>query len=169
MYLSKTDFSNVIKNTPLVAIDLCIMNRKELLLGKRNNRPAKNFFFVPGGRILKSEPKEIALKRILKNELGLAFRYKKEESLKSLGVYEHFYDDNMFGDKNFGTHYVVIAYLLDYQDLKKIEEDKVINEQHSEYIWIDVDNVEQYSYKIHKNTLEYLNSPVLKSFNISTE
>ncbi len=164
MFLSKYEFSNVIKNTPLVAIDLCIVKGNELLLGKRINAPAKNFFFVPGGRILKSEPKEIALKRILKNELGLTFKDKKENCLKSLGCYEHFYDDNFFDNKTFGTHYVVLAYCLNYRFLKKINKSNKINEQHSSYIWIDIDNLENYSHLIHQYSLDYINNPKLKSF-----
>ena len=49
MYLKKEEFLETIKNTPLVAIDLIIENDSgEILLGKRNNNPAKNFWFVPG-------------------------------------------------------------------------------------------------------------------------
>ena len=43
----------IINATPLVAVDLIIENRnKEILLGKRVNRPAQGYWFVPGGRIL---------------------------------------------------------------------------------------------------------------------
>ena len=35
----------------MITIDLCITNNEKILLGKRNNPPAKNFYFVPGGRI----------------------------------------------------------------------------------------------------------------------
>ena len=55
MFLSKSDFSIVISKTPLIAIDLCIVKDKKILLGKRINPPAKDFFFVPGSRILKDE------------------------------------------------------------------------------------------------------------------
>ena len=48
------------------------MKGRKILLGKRKNPPAKNFFFVPGGRIFKSELKKHAFKRILKNELGFS-------------------------------------------------------------------------------------------------
>ena len=55
MFLDKKDFSELIKKAPLIAIDLCIVHKRCILLGKRINNPAKNFFFVPGGRVLKNE------------------------------------------------------------------------------------------------------------------
>ena len=112
MFLSDSTFSLVVKNTPLIAIDLCILKENMILVGKRINSPAKNYFFVPGGRIFKSELKKNALKRILKSELGLTFKKDHEKFVENLGIYEHFYDDNFLGEKDFGTHYVVIAYLL---------------------------------------------------------
>ena len=47
-------FKTIVKHTPLISIDLIIRNDKgEALLGQRLNRPAKNYWFVPGGRIFK--------------------------------------------------------------------------------------------------------------------
>ena len=55
MFLTDKEFENVIKKTPMIAIDLCITDENKILLGKRINPPAKNYYFVPGGRIRKSE------------------------------------------------------------------------------------------------------------------
>ena len=55
MFLPKDEYSKIIKQTPLVSIDVCILKGRNILLGKRINPPAKDFFFVPGGRIFKSE------------------------------------------------------------------------------------------------------------------
>ena len=56
---------NIIDATPLVSVDLIIENRlKQILLGKRVNRPAQGYWFVPGGRILKNETIKDAIKRI---------------------------------------------------------------------------------------------------------
>ena len=156
MFLNKSDFSNVIKNTPLVAIDLCVLKGREILLGKRINPPAKNFYFVPGGRILKSELIRNALKRILNNELGLTPLNDKEIYIKSLGLYEHFYEDNFQDNNNFSTHYVVAAYAISYESLIKKSEN-ILSEQHSHYVWLNIDIVENCSLDIHKNTIEYIN------------
>ena len=59
MFLTDDKFLDVIKATPLVAIDLIIKNSSGfVLLGKRFNRPARGFWFVPGGRIRKDETLE---------------------------------------------------------------------------------------------------------------
>jgi colanic acid biosynthesis protein WcaH len=64
MFLEKDTFKTVIASTPLVSIDLVVTNQNgEALLGKRLNRPAKDFWFVPGGRILKEESLAAAFRR----------------------------------------------------------------------------------------------------------
>jgi hypothetical protein len=56
MLLNRSDFHSVVRLAPLVSIDLIIRNaRGEVLLGLRNNEPAKGLFFVPGGIIRKQE------------------------------------------------------------------------------------------------------------------
>ncbi|MHC5075082.1 MAG: GDP-mannose mannosyl hydrolase, partial [Planctomycetota bacterium] len=52
MEIKDDEFINVIKLTPLVSIDLLIKNADgKYLLGLRENEPAGNYWFVPGGRI----------------------------------------------------------------------------------------------------------------------
>ena len=126
--LSVDDFKTVIESTPLISIDLVIENVDgEILLGKRNNRPAKGYWFVPGGRVLKDEILQNAIERLVNVELNLTFT---EINSKFLGVYQHFYDDN-FVDETFSTHYVVLAYKLTLN----IEVPSLPQEQHSEYKW----------------------------------
>ena len=69
--LSKKRFLKVIKNTPLVSIDLVIKDlENNIWLGKRVNEPAIGKWFVPGGRILKGESLNDAFERITLNEIG---------------------------------------------------------------------------------------------------
>ena len=63
---------------------------KKNFLEKEKIHPLKNFFFVPGGRIFKSELKKHAFKRILKNELGFTIKKDHNIFIKELGCYEHF-------------------------------------------------------------------------------
>ena len=163
MILSKSRFSTIVKSTPLVSIDLCILKGRDLLLGKRINPPAKGFFFVPGGRIFKSELINDALKRILKDELGFLLKDGHEIFLKNMGLYEHFYNDNFLGNYKFGTHYVVLAYLVPFDSLINSQK-QVLSDQHSEYIWFDKSNIKNNLKKIHKYTLEYFKNPLLKKF-----
>ena len=109
MFLEKELFSSIIENTPLISIDLIIKDSEgKILLGQRINKPAKNSWFVPGGRIYKDEKIEDAFKRITKDEIGKEFNI-SNSSFK--GVYQHFYDDNVFND-NFSTHYIVLGFEL---------------------------------------------------------
>ncbi|MCW8833571.1 MAG: GDP-mannose mannosyl hydrolase [Colwellia sp.] len=128
MNLPEHVFKSVVASTPLISIDLIVRDiQGKILLGKRINRPAQGYWFVPGGRVLKGEPLESAFKRLLKEELGLSLEQVK---VSFLGLYQHFYKDNFFGS-SFSTHYVVLAYELVLQsDLISIP-----NEQHSSYNW----------------------------------
>tara|TARA_B100000900_G_C20367829_1_gene629111 strand:- start:141 stop:629 length:489 start_codon:yes stop_codon:yes gene_type:complete len=162
MFLDQDLFVKIIKNTPLVSIDICILKGRNILLGKRVNPPAKDLFFVPGGRILKSEKKRNAFKRILRNELGFSLKNDHYKFVKDIGCYEHFYNDNFLGNIDFSTHYVVIAYLVPYESLLK-NYSEITNEQHSDYIWFDMDKLINIS-QIHPNTLAYFDNPLLKNF-----
>lgn len=145
------DFKQVIRNTPLVSIDLVIENPQgEILLGWRSNSPAKGYWFVPGGRILKDEHFGDAFRRIVKTETGLNFSL---EEAFFLGVFEHLYpNDNAVEDPSFGTHYVVIAYRL---KLSKTPEN-IPNEQHTDYWWASLDDILD-DPNVHINTRNYFN------------
>ena len=71
--LSRDAFQNVIRSTPLVSIDLVVRDPQGyVLLGKRVNRPAQGYWFVPGGRIEKNESVQDAFMRLLRGELGIS-------------------------------------------------------------------------------------------------
>ena len=145
MFLNKNDFSSVIKNAPLISIDLIVKNpKKEILLGKRVNEPAKGNWFVPGGRIFKSETLDEAFNRIAREELGLDI---KREKSKFYGLYEHFYENSVFGS-DFGTHYVVLAHEFTTSD------DLRLNDQHEEYKWFGLNEILN-TKDIHKYTRNY--------------
>ncbi|MFM9587755.1 NUDIX domain-containing protein, partial [Streptomyces caniscabiei] len=76
----------------------------QVLLGRRTNRPAKGYWFVPGGRIYKDETFDQAFRRLTKIELGQEYSM---ETSQFLGPYQHLYTDN-FSGSDFSTHYVVL-------------------------------------------------------------
>jgi colanic acid biosynthesis protein WcaH len=132
MFLDQPTFSTVIASTPLVSIDLVVTNSNgQVLLGQRLNRPAKNYWFVPGGRILKNEPLAEAFKRLTLDELGHEFTIAQA---CLIGPFDHFYDDNVFSD-DVSTHYVAIAFSLKIdQQLDNLP----LAMQHDGYQWFDV-------------------------------
>lgn len=140
-------FKTIVASTPLVSIDLVVLNSKrEVLLGLRNNRPAQGYWFVPGGRICKDETFDVAFKRLTHEELGVTYHI---HDAKFIGNYQHIYSDNFSGN-DFSTHYVVLG----YQMIVDIDITNLPCEQHKNYQWWDIDTL-QLSSNVHDNTKAY--------------
>ena len=128
--LERAKFRDLVMNAPLVSIDLIVRNEaNEVLLGLRRNDPAKNTWFVPGGRIWKDEKIAAAFKRITQDELGTALDLK---SARFIGVWEHFHEGNFANEGGFGTHYIVLAHELKVSTASSALPLK----QHSNYLWL---------------------------------
>jgi colanic acid biosynthesis protein WcaH len=130
---SKT-FKQIVSNTPLVSIDLCLLFGKQILLGKRNNEPLKGEWFTPGGRIYKNESWQNCLVRIAKSELGYAVT--KLDDFILMGVYDHFYPNSIL-DSEISTHYVNLPHYINLNRRLDLSEDS----QHSKLKWFDLDFV----------------------------
>lgn len=137
----------VVARAPLCSIDLILRDpRGRVLLGLRNNEPARGCWFVPGGCIRKNERIAEAFARIAADELGLQARL---EDARLLGVYEHFYDRNFAGVAGITTHYVVQAY-----EMRLMSAAVQADAQHSELRWFEVDALLD-SAAVHENTKVY--------------
>jgi len=148
MHLSDRDFLEVIERTPLVSIDLVIQDDSgRVLLGWRTNEPAKNTWFVPGGRIRKNETLDAAFLRLTAAELGKAVDL---EEAVPLGAYTHLYETNFAEVGGIGTHYVVLAYALRRAELPE----QLPAEQHSDYCWLNADEALRDA-EVHPNVLPY--------------
>jgi colanic acid biosynthesis protein WcaH len=146
--LEPGDFNNVVRLTPLVAIDLIVRAPDgRVLMGRRTNEPAKGSFFVPGGRITKNETLAAAFKRISLAELGVE---KTMNEARFLGVYEHFYLTNNLQQPGFGTHYVTLAYEI----TSTVEDASLPKDQHGEYAWKTEAEILTCP-EVHKNTKVY--------------
>lgn len=145
--LELSTFKTIVANTPLISIDLVVKNNLgQVLLGKRLNKPAQDFWFVPGGRILKDETIANAFSRLVQQELGVICSIADGVFL---GNYEHFYANNFSGD-DFSTHYVVLAYEINVNlDLAQLP-----IEQHNQYQWFTVSQLLT-DPKVHQNTKNY--------------
>lgn len=137
----------VVRVTPLISIDLIVENeRGEFLLGKRTNRPAQGFWFVPGGRVQKDETLSAAFERLTEAELGLRLPLSAGEFY---GVWQHFYDDNFSGEA-FSTHYVVLGFRLRVQK----EALRLPDAQHDAYRWLTPEAL-LLSNNVHNNSRAY--------------
>lgn len=152
-HLPSDRFRDVVDAAPLVSIDLVVARCGMVLLGKRLNRPAQGFWFVPGGRIRKGETLQNAFQRLTLNELGVELEY---ASVRSLGIFEHFYDDSVFGESP-STHYVAIGCLVQLEQPL----DGLPKEQHDSYRWWKMEEALA-SPEIHPNTKDYFRA--LSSF-----
>jgi len=126
--LSTKAFADIVRQAPLVSIDLILRDAQDrVLLGRRVNPPAQGWWFVPGGRIRKDERLAEAITRLLKDEIG----WTAPASASFMGVYEHLYADNFMGTRAFSTHIVVLAYSMNLGT--PLPEPP--RHQHSEYRW----------------------------------
>jgi colanic acid biosynthesis protein WcaH len=131
-YIADDVFKTIIDNVPLISLDLIVKHRERILLGKRINKPAQGYWFTLGGRVLKNESIECAIKRIGKQELGINI----DSTPKFIGVFEHLYDDSIF--EGVSTHYVNLVYEIEVLELEDLPKD-----QHNEYRWFSVEELLQ--------------------------
>ncbi|GAB56986.1 GDP-mannose mannosyl hydrolase wbdQ/wbhG [Glaciecola punicea ACAM 611] len=145
--LSRQGFTFLIENAPLVSIDICIVYAGKILLGKRANAPARNYYFTPGGRIYKNEAWQNAIERITAVELGLDL---KANQFKLMGVWDHFYEDSVFNEKK-STHYVNLPHFVELNE----EPHFMADEQHESLSWFNLHDCEHNSL-IHPYTQNYI-------------
>ena len=119
--LGDGDFARIVRCAPLVSIDIIVRDpQRYSLLGLRVNEPARSKYFVPGGAIRKNDTIRDAFARILKAKIGIKASL---DNATFVGVFEHFYEMNRFGNPEYGIHYVVLAYEIIFPEWPLIEID----------------------------------------------
>jgi colanic acid biosynthesis protein WcaH len=146
MTRDRNAFLDVVRNAPLVSIDLIVRDHDgRILVGRRVNEPAKGTWFVPGGSIHKDESLARALARISEAELGVALG---PGDVGFAGVFEHFYDTNFAEVDGVSTHYIVLAHVV-----KRVFDPATLPaDQHSAWAWLSDPAMPD----VHPNTLAYL-------------
>lgn len=133
--LPRDRFAQVVRDTPLVSIDLVVRAPDDtVLLGLRTNQPARGMWFVPGGIVRKHERLDDAFRRLVRVELGAAH---ERADAAFLGAFEHHYDTNFAEEPGFGTHYVVLVHELRLAS----KPEQLPREQHRDYAWFSVDDL----------------------------
>ena len=146
--LDDATFAAVIRSAPLICIDLIIRDPAgHVLLGLRRNEPARDFYFVPGGRIRKNERLEQAFGRLIEAETGLQIPF---TTAQFCGVYEHLYASNRFDEPGYGTHCVVLGYVLNLPSRPDVS----LDGQHDDHVWMSVAELKD-SPRVHPNTKAY--------------
>lgn len=100
------EYATIVRNAPIVSVDLLVHHQGGLLLGKRENEPVKGEWFVPGGMVHKNEALDEAVHRVAIKELGTDVVIEGQ-----LGTFEHFYANAEVPDVD-GKHYLATAYIV---------------------------------------------------------
>ncbi len=117
-------YDEIIKNLPIVCVDVLIWHLDSYLLVRRKNEPALGQLWFPGGRVQLNEYGENTALRVAKEEVGLDCKVRK-----SLGVYETIFNQGPI--EGFGIHTVNLCYLL-HATSNKVK----LDDQSSEFLWI---------------------------------
>jgi ADP-ribose pyrophosphatase YjhB (NUDIX family) len=141
-YIKENFYKKFIQNMPLCCVDLVVKNNDRFLLVRRKQSPAKNKWWLIGGRLFLNENLIVAAKRKLKEELGL----KKIKLLKLLGVGETKFKKGRFESP---IHSVNIVFLAEIDNLQVKS--------------IKLDLINHFGYKWQKNVPKG-SSPYLKKF-----
>lgn len=104
--IPEDEYATIAKNVPVVSVDLLVHHDGGLILGKRQNEPAKGEWFVPGGSVIKGETRQQAIHRVAELELGCDVTIDEE-----LGTYDHFYQSAETAGVE-SKHYLATAYVV---------------------------------------------------------
>lgn len=122
-------YAKFLSQMPLFCVDALVVHKGKVLLVYRTNKPAKNLWWVPGGRVLKNETLEQAVLRKMKEELGVPVTIQKR-----LGTYETMFPDAPFSEVTCGVHSVNVAFLMTLVN----EQDAIqLDTQSSDYQWVN--------------------------------
>lgn len=96
-------YREIVKEIPILCVDLIVQLNDRYLLLKRANEPLKERYWVPGGRVHKGEHLKKAAIRILKQETGL--------TAKRL-IFEGLYEGMFKKGANGPIHTVSVVYFV---------------------------------------------------------
>jgi colanic acid biosynthesis protein WcaH len=106
-WIPPAEWSVVVDNVPLVSVDLIVNHEGGVVLGLRENDPAKGEWFVPGGVVFKNERLTDAVDRVARTELGTDVKI-----IERLGAFEHFYETSEVDGVD-TKHYVANAFVVE--------------------------------------------------------
>ena len=106
-------YKKIVSLMPICCVDLVFWSRSKVYLFKRAYAPAKNEWWIIGGRILKGEKIKDAVARKAKEEIGVDIKIRK-----MIGVYEAFFGTNRFDTKTekSGAHSISLCFLVESKE-----------------------------------------------------
>lgn len=116
-------YKEIVEAMPILCVDCILVHEGKYLLVKRKNEPLKGEYFVPGGRVLKGEKLEDAIKRKMKEEVGIDIKI-----ISVAGFYEDFYKENELGLDL--VHTLGVVYVA-----SPLSTNIKLDDQSSDFIW----------------------------------
>lgn len=117
-WIDEETWEDIVRNVPIVSVDLVVLVDGGVALAKRQNHPAKGEWFVPGGRVHKGEMLKDTVDRIAYEEFGI-----KVEIVESLGAFQHLYDESDISDSG-GKHYFANGFVVKTTDKPTVSDDQ---------------------------------------------
>jgi colanic acid biosynthesis protein WcaH len=106
---------------PILCVDIILKTVDgKFLMVKRKKEPAKGKWWFVGGRVFKNESLEQAIRRKVKEEIGLTSRNVE----KIIGGYEIMFKEDPFSHGN-GTHNNVTCFLSEIENIDNIKLDNL--------------------------------------------
>lgn len=125
-------YRQTMEDSPIVTVDILFLDidKKQLLLGLRENEPYKGEFYSFGSRMYKNEDFMQAAIRIAKEEIGVSLH---PSALTYVGAINEINEISIFEGVNY--HAVDIYYycVIDSTSI-------MLDQQHSETKWFDLDD-----------------------------
>jgi colanic acid biosynthesis protein WcaH len=130
-------YKQILENMPIVCADGLLHYGNKIILFKRAYEPAKDEWWVFGGRLLKGEKLKDCIIRKAKDEMGIDVKIEKR-----IGVYETEFDKNRQG---VSTHSVNVVFLVtsdekpdfsqaNYKEFTEVKEFEELDERWNWYI-----------------------------------
>jgi len=127
-WIPDDEYKKILENMPICCVDLVVRRNNKVLLVFRANEPAKDKWWLPGGRVYKRETLEQAAARKVLEEAGLQVRV-----VRKIGAYETIFDKGPFDDLKTGVHNINVCFVVEPVDDRNVRLDKTS----SRYRWID--------------------------------
>lgn len=134
-FIEQSDYDRIMECMPIPCVDVVLVHKGSALMVKRENRPAKGEWWLPGGRIQKGESLAEAACRKIEEEAGCAVK---------LGGIIHV-GDTVFDDgpTRVAVHTINICFAGAVDEMPT---GIVLDSQHHVYQWVNVipDSVHPY-------------------------
>lgn len=149
-FIEKSTYQNAVHQLPIACVDIFLYNSKldAYLLVFRKNAPAKDTWWIPGGRLYKGESFFEAAIRKCREEINVKVR-----PIKQLGTYSTLFPDSEWECQTHTINTIVLAILSS-------DEKPEVNFDHADYQWRSLkhspDAEDRYLNQAYQEALPYL-------------